>query len=63
MDFASNDIHNMQVDSEHVPNPVVSDRRSSVFHLPLGFRVVYVSKFIDYSSVNLLVFFQLSCAP
>ena len=48
----------MQFDSKHIPNPVVNDRRSSVFHLSLGFRVVYVSNFMDYSSVNLLVFFS-----
>lgn len=48
----------MQFDSEHIPNPIVNDRRSSVFHLPLSVRVVYVSNFMDYFPVNLLVFFS-----
>ena len=50
MDLTSDDRHNMQLNSKHIPNPVVSDRRSGVFHLPLGHRIVFVSNF-----VNLLV--------
>jgi hypothetical protein len=64
MDLTSDDIHNISFDSKHLPNPTVrvSDRRSIMFHLPLGFRIVYVSNFVNCSSINLLVFFQLSQA-
>jgi hypothetical protein len=65
MDLTSDDKHNMQLNPKHVPKPVVSDRRSGGFRLPLGHRIVYVSNF-----VNLLVrhltygnFDQLSQAP
>jgi hypothetical protein len=58
MDFASDDIHNMQSDSGHILNPAVSDRRSSVFHMPRRFHVVYTFNFMDYSSVNLPIFFS-----
>ena len=50
IDLTSDDRHNMQLNPEHIPNPVVGDRRSGVFHLPLGHHIVYVTNF-----VNLLV--------
>jgi len=43
MDLTSDDKHNMQSNPKHVPNPVVSDRRSVTFHLPLGLQIVYES--------------------
>ena len=55
MDLKSDDTHNMQLNPKHVPNPAVSDRRSGVFHLPLGHRIVY-----EYNFINLLVR-QLTC--
>ena len=46
VDLAGDDKRNMQLNPKHVPNPVVSDRRSGVFHLPLGLRIVYASNFV-----------------
>jgi hypothetical protein len=43
MNLTSDDKHNMQSNPKHVPNPVVSDRRSVSFHLPLGLHIVYDS--------------------
>jgi len=55
MDLTSGDKENMQLNPKHVPNPVVGYRRSGVFHLPLDHRIAYVSIFVNWSSVNLLV--------
>lgn len=55
MDLTSDDKENMQLNPKHVPNPVVGNRRSGVFHLPLGNRIAYVPNFVNWSSVNLLV--------
>jgi len=41
MDITSDDKNKMQFDSMHIPNPVVSDRRSGVFHLPPGVHIAY----------------------
>ena len=49
MDLTSDDKHNMQLNHKHVPNPVVSARRSGVFRLPLGHRIVYVSNILDFA--------------
>jgi len=46
LDLAGDDRRNMQLNPKHVPNPVVSDRRSGVFHLPLS-RIVYASNFVE----------------
>ncbi|KAI9460706.1 hypothetical protein F5148DRAFT_1276740 [Russula earlei] len=43
MDLTSDDKHNMQSNPKHVPNPVVSDRRSVPFHLPLGLHIVLLA--------------------
>jgi len=43
MDLTSDDKERMKLDLKHLPNPIVSDRRSDEFHLPLGLRVVYES--------------------
>ena len=43
MNLTSDDKQNMQSNPKHVPNPVVSDRRSVAFHLPLGLQIVYES--------------------
>lgn len=55
MDLAGNDKANMRSNPKHVLNPVISDKPSGVFHLPLGLRIVYASNI-----VNLLVH-QLTC--
>ena len=46
MDLTGDDNRNMQLHTKHVPNPVVSDRRAGVFHVPLGLRIVYASEFV-----------------
>jgi hypothetical protein len=47
MDLTSDDKHSMQLGHKHVPSPVVSDRRSCVFNLPLGARILYVNNFVN----------------
>jgi len=65
MDLTSDDKHCMQLNHKHVPNPVVSARRSGVFRLPLGHRIVYVSNFADLLVRQLTreIFDQLPQAP
>jgi len=65
IDLTSDDRHNMQLNPKHIPNPVVSDRRSGVFHLPLGHSIVYVSNFITLLVCQLTrgTFDQFSQAP
>ena len=65
MDLTNDDKHNMQLNPKHVPKPVVSDRRSGGFHLPLGHRIVYVSNFVNLLGRQLThgIFDQLSQAP
>jgi hypothetical protein len=43
VDLTSDDKHIMQLNSKHIPKPTTSDRRSPVFHLPIGPRIVYES--------------------
>lgn len=46
MDLAGDDRRKMELNPKHVPNPVVSDKPSGGFHLPLGLRIVYASNFV-----------------
>ena len=64
MDLTS-DEHSMQLNHKHVPNLVVSARRSGVFRLPLGHRIVYVYNFIKFLIRQLTpgIFDQLPQAP
>ena len=39
MDLAGDDRRNIQLNPKHIPHPVVSDRPSAVFHLPLSLRI------------------------
>jgi hypothetical protein len=55
MGLTSDDKHSMQLDPKHVPNPAVSDRRSGVFNLSLGVRIVCVYNFLNCSFVILPV--------
>ena len=41
MDLASEDRHNMQLDPQYTPNPVVNERLSSAFCLPLDMDIAY----------------------
>jgi hypothetical protein len=41
MEFTSSDKHKMQLDSKHVPTPVVNERRSSTFHIPVNLNLAY----------------------
>ncbi|KAI9511011.1 hypothetical protein F5148DRAFT_1274479 [Russula earlei] len=56
MDLTSDDKHNMQSNPKHVPHPVVSDRRSVPFHLPLGLHIVYESNVIRFLVCRLKLF-------
>ncbi|KAH9965565.1 hypothetical protein BGW80DRAFT_1345251 [Lactifluus volemus] len=40
VDLTSDDKDSMQIKSKHIPNPIMSYRRSAVFHLPIGPRIV-----------------------
>ena len=55
MDLTSDDKHNMQSNPKHIPNFVVSNRLSGVFHLPIDYSIVYVSHSYICWSVNSLV--------
>jgi hypothetical protein len=46
VDLTSDDKDKMQIKSKHIPNPTMSDRRSTVFHIPIGPRIVYGSKIL-----------------
>ena len=46
MELTKEDNHKTQFVSKHIPHPVVSDRRSGVFHLPLKLHIVYESNFV-----------------
>ena len=41
-DLASDDKHNMQLDPKYIPQPIVNNRLSSAFHLPIGVNIAYV---------------------
>lgn len=43
MDLTSDDKHNMQLDTKHIPSPTVNDRLSSSFRLPVGVDIAYES--------------------
>ena len=46
MDLTSDDKEIMRLNPKHLPNLILSDRRSSEFYLSLGLRVVYGSSFV-----------------
>jgi hypothetical protein len=62
MDLTSDDRHKMQFDPKHVPNPIVADQRSGVFHLRLGLHIVYVSYLVKLLACH-VISYQLSQAP
>ncbi|KAI0290685.1 hypothetical protein BC826DRAFT_1176746, partial [Russula brevipes] len=41
MDITRDDRHNMKLNPRHLPNPVVSNPRSGLFHLPLGLKIIF----------------------
>jgi len=43
IDLTSDDKERMKLDPKHLPIPIVNDRRSDQFYLPLGLRIVYGS--------------------
>ena len=59
VDLTSDDKHCMQLNSKHIPKPTTSDRRSAVFHLPIGPRIVYDSNFLNCSFPHFEHLFQL----
>jgi hypothetical protein len=64
MELTSDDKERVKLNPKHLPIPIVNDRRSDQFHLPLGLRIVY-----GFSPARLLAyvlteyFFQLPKAP
>ena len=40
-DLASDDKHNMQLDPKYIPQPIVNNRLSSAFRLPIGVNIAY----------------------
>ena len=40
MDLTGDDKERMKLNREHIPNPIINDRRSNEFYLPLGLRIV-----------------------
>jgi hypothetical protein len=59
LDLTSDDKHSMQLNSKHIPKPITSDRRSAVFHLPIGPSIVYESNFLNRSFLHFKQLFQL----
>jgi hypothetical protein len=55
MDLTRDDRENMQFDPEYIPNPIVKDRRSSVFHVPVGMDIAYGSDLVMSSALHLTV--------
>jgi hypothetical protein len=55
MDLTSDDRENMQLEAKYLPNPIVKDRHSSVFHVPVGMDIAYESDLVT-SSVPYLTF-------
>lgn len=47
MDLTSDDRHNMQLDSDYIPSPIVNDRLSSGFHIPTTMNIAYVSDLVS----------------
>ena len=41
MNLSSDDKHNMQLDAKYIPRPIVNDRLSSRFHLPMAMVIAY----------------------
>jgi hypothetical protein len=46
----------MNFNLKYLPKPVISDQCSGEFHIPVGFRIVYESNFVNFSSVSLCSF-------
>lgn len=63
MDLTSDDRHNMQLDSKHVPQPAVNTRLSSAFHLPIGMDIAYDTTSVMPLLLYLTFLFQLFSSP
>ena len=62
MDLTSDDKHNMQLDPNYIPNPVVNDRLSSGFHIPITMNIAYGSESCHVIQ-HLIEILQLPSAP
>jgi hypothetical protein len=60
IDLTSDDRQSIQFNPKHIPHPATNDRRSSVFHLPIGPRIVYEYYFLRLSSLASSYFFSFS---
>jgi hypothetical protein len=43
MNLSSDDKHKMQLDPKYIPGPIVNDRFSSRFHMPITMDIAYDS--------------------
>jgi hypothetical protein len=43
MDLSSDDKQKMQLDAKYIPGPMVNDRLSSHFHMPMTMNIAYES--------------------
>lgn len=43
MNLSSDDKHKMQLDAKYIPSPIVNDRFSSRFHVPMNMNIAYES--------------------
>jgi fumarate hydratase class II len=59
MDFPSDDKHNMQLDSNYIPNPAVNDRLSSRFDIPITMNIAYESDLVTSLAPYLMTISQL----
>jgi hypothetical protein len=46
MNLSRDDIQNMQSDTKYIPGPIVNDRLSFSFHMPMAMNIVYDSGFV-----------------
>ena len=62
-DLPSDDKHNMQLDPKYIPQPTVTNRLASAFHLPIGVNIAYDASSIMPLVLYLTDIFQLLSAP
>jgi hypothetical protein len=43
MNISSDDKQKMQLDAKYIPEPIVTDRLSTPFHIPMTMRIAYES--------------------
>jgi hypothetical protein len=58
MDLSSDDKHNLQLDAKYIPGPIVNDRFSSPFHMPMTMDIAYESDSVLLPSTSYKVWFS-----